>query len=75
MMREYENLAEWLELKGNPKYCISTCRHGKVITIADDDSIVPCVIFFKIRETANTVFIEDNGMRLRKEYLPALIGT
>ena len=74
MMREYENLAEWLELKGNPKYCISSCKHGKVIAIADDEAIAPCLVLFVTRETDTALFVEDNGLRLRKEYLPAIIG-
>jgi len=73
-MKEYKNLNEWLESKGNPKHYIADGENGSKVIVIDElnDSLSPGITAYSFRDEGH--FWMSSGWCIRKEYLPALKG-
>jgi len=73
MMKEPKNLAEWLEIKGNPKHSIAKGDgENMVIALADDSGMTLYNFVEKENPFGGTYFWVSSGWCVRKEFFPAM---
>jgi hypothetical protein len=71
-MKEYKNIAEWLEARGNPKHAIADGDDGmKILVVEREDSISPCACIYKYSDDKG-YFYMSSGWGVNQEYFTAL---
>ena len=77
-MKEYRNLAEWLESEGNPKHHIAEGEDGSMVIAVESKDKSQGITLYSYREyhyeNGHSYLHLGSGWCIRKEYLPAIKG-